>query len=140
MSAPVRWTSFARAALIGAVAGVAACAQSTPEYQAKVVLLEKLTRFVEWPGQPFANRAFVLILAGMALATMTSTAMASFVPAYMQRTLARSPLQVGLILGLIMALVCLVSWVTAPVVNFVRYLAASPRLRRVRTRETNTPG
>ena len=64
MSAPVRWTSFARAALIGAVAGVAACAQSTPEYQAKVVLLEKLTRFVEWPGQPFANRAFVLAVVG----------------------------------------------------------------------------
>jgi multidrug efflux pump subunit AcrA (membrane-fusion protein) len=39
-----------------------------------------------------------------------------------------------LILGIIMALVCLVSWVTAPVVNFIRYLAAGPQLRRVRAR------
>ena len=30
------------------------------------MLLEKLTRFVEWPGQPFANRAFVLAVVGSA--------------------------------------------------------------------------
>ncbi len=39
-----------------------------------------------------------------------------------------------LIIGLIMAAVCLISWVTVPVIKFVKYLAASPRLTRVRGR------
>lgn len=39
-----------------------------------------------------------------------------------------------LILGLVMAGVCLVSWVSVPVGRFVYYLAASPRLQRVRWR------
>jgi len=39
-----------------------------------------------------------------------------------------------LILGLIMALVCLISWVTVPTGKFIHYLAASPRLDRVRWR------
>ena len=39
-----------------------------------------------------------------------------------------------LIIGLVMAAVCLISWVTVPVVRFVRYLASSPQLDRVRTR------
>lgn len=39
-----------------------------------------------------------------------------------------------LIIGIVMALVCLVSWVTVPAVKFVRYLASSPRLDRVRPR------
>ena len=39
-----------------------------------------------------------------------------------------------LIIGMIMALVCLVSWVTVPAFRFIRYLAASPRLQRVRLR------
>lgn len=45
--------------------GAAACwAQATPEYQAKVILLEKLTRFVDWPGQPQGERPFVLGVLG----------------------------------------------------------------------------
>ena len=39
-----------------------------------------------------------------------------------------------LILGLIMAAVCAVSWVTVPVGRFLYYLATSPRLERVRPR------
>ena len=39
-----------------------------------------------------------------------------------------------LILGLVMAGVCLVSWVTVPAGKFLYYLAASPRLQRVRLR------
>ncbi len=39
-----------------------------------------------------------------------------------------------LIIGLIMAGACLISWVTVPVVRFVRYLATSPQLDRVRSR------
>jgi putative peptide zinc metalloprotease protein len=39
-----------------------------------------------------------------------------------------------LLLGIIMAVVCAISWVTVPVVQFVRYLASSPRLARVRLR------
>lgn len=39
-----------------------------------------------------------------------------------------------LIIGIVMALVCLISWVTVPAVRFVRYLASSPRLDRVRAR------
>ena len=41
-----------------------------------------------------------------------------------------------LIIGLIMALVCLISWITVPIFRFLHYLAASPRLQRVRTRAT----
>ncbi len=39
-----------------------------------------------------------------------------------------------LIIGIVMALVCLISWVTVPVITFIRYLATNPRLDRVRTR------
>lgn len=39
-----------------------------------------------------------------------------------------------LILGLVMAAICLISWVTVPVGKFLHYLAASPRLNRVRPR------
>jgi putative peptide zinc metalloprotease protein len=39
-----------------------------------------------------------------------------------------------LLLGIVMAAVCLVSWVTVPVGKFLRYLASSPRLQRVRWR------
>jgi putative peptide zinc metalloprotease protein len=39
-----------------------------------------------------------------------------------------------LIIGLVMGVVCLISWVTVPVVRFVRYLSASPQLDRVRAR------
>ena len=53
-----------------AVAGAALLAgapcpavQVTPEYQAKVVLMDKLTRFVDWPrAEP--NRSFVLAVLG----------------------------------------------------------------------------
>jgi putative peptide zinc metalloprotease protein len=39
-----------------------------------------------------------------------------------------------LIIGIVMAVVCLISWVTVPVARFVRYLATSPKLDRVRSR------
>jgi putative peptide zinc metalloprotease protein len=39
-----------------------------------------------------------------------------------------------LIVGLIMAAACLVSWAVAPVVRFIKYLSASPKLDRVRPR------
>ncbi len=39
-----------------------------------------------------------------------------------------------LIIGLIMAGVCLISWVTVPLIKFIQYLAASPRLVRARGR------
>jgi putative peptide zinc metalloprotease protein len=39
-----------------------------------------------------------------------------------------------LLLGIVMALICLISWVTVPLGKFVYYLAASPRLDRVRLR------
>jgi putative peptide zinc metalloprotease protein len=39
-----------------------------------------------------------------------------------------------LIIGLVMAAVCLISWVTVPVIRFVRYLSSSPQLDRVRAR------
>lgn len=39
-----------------------------------------------------------------------------------------------LIIGLVMAAACLVSWLVAPTVRFVNYLATSPRLQRVRSR------
>jgi putative peptide zinc metalloprotease protein len=43
-----------------------------------------------------------------------------------------------LLLGLIMAAVCLISWVTVPVGKFIHYLASSPRLERVRARSVAT--
>lgn len=39
-----------------------------------------------------------------------------------------------LIIGLVMAAVCLISWVTVPLIKFVTYLGNSPRLDRVRGR------
>jgi putative peptide zinc metalloprotease protein len=39
-----------------------------------------------------------------------------------------------LVIGMIMAAVCLVSWVTVPVIRFGRYLTTSPQLDRVRSR------
>ena len=39
-------------------------AQATPEYQAKVVLMDKLTRFVDWPAGGDPNRPFVLAVLG----------------------------------------------------------------------------
>jgi len=39
-----------------------------------------------------------------------------------------------LVLGIIMALVCLISWAIVPAARFLHYLAASPRLQRVRWR------
>ncbi|HZV32957.1 MAG TPA: hypothetical protein VFB72_00135 [Verrucomicrobiae bacterium] len=43
-----------------------------------------------------------------------------------------------LLLGIIMAAVCAVSWVTVPVGRFIHYLATSPRLERIRWRATAT--
>jgi putative peptide zinc metalloprotease protein len=39
-----------------------------------------------------------------------------------------------LIIGMVMAAVCLISWAVVPVVRFIKYLAANPRLDRVRAR------
>jgi putative peptide zinc metalloprotease protein len=39
-----------------------------------------------------------------------------------------------LIIGIVMAAICLISWAVVPVVRFIKYLGASPRLDRVRTR------
>lgn len=39
-----------------------------------------------------------------------------------------------LIIGIVMAIVCAISWVTVPLVRFVKYLSSSPKLERVRTR------
>ena len=39
-----------------------------------------------------------------------------------------------LIIGIVMAVVCLISWAVVPAVRFVKYLAANPRLDRVRPR------
>ncbi|MEI7533481.1 MAG: biotin/lipoyl-binding protein [Verrucomicrobiae bacterium] len=39
-----------------------------------------------------------------------------------------------LIIGIVMAVVCLISWAIVPVVRFIKYLAANPRLDRVRPR------
>ena len=61
MRLPGRMIALAATALFGAAA---ACAQSTPEYQAKVILLEKLTRFVDWPAQANQDRPFVLAVVG----------------------------------------------------------------------------
>jgi hypothetical protein len=61
MSCRGRSLSLAGAVLLGA----AYCsAQSTPEYQAKVVLLEKLTRFVDWPARATTAPSFVLGVVG----------------------------------------------------------------------------
>jgi len=51
-----------RAGLLGAALGLAA--QSVPEYQSKLVLMDKLTRFVEWPSAANPDRAFVLAVLG----------------------------------------------------------------------------
>ncbi|MEQ1859753.1 MAG: hypothetical protein ABMA13_07455 [Chthoniobacteraceae bacterium] len=39
-----------------------------------------------------------------------------------------------LLIGIVMAVVCAISWVTVPVIKLVKYLGASPRLERVRSR------
>jgi putative peptide zinc metalloprotease protein len=39
-----------------------------------------------------------------------------------------------LIIGIVMAAICLVSWAIVPVVRFIKYLASNPRLDRVRHR------
>jgi len=39
-----------------------------------------------------------------------------------------------LVIGIVMAIVCLISWVTVPIIKLVRYLASNPRLERVRWR------
>jgi putative peptide zinc metalloprotease protein len=39
-----------------------------------------------------------------------------------------------LIIGIVMAIVCAISWVTVPLVRFVKYLSSSPKLERVRSR------
>lgn len=39
-----------------------------------------------------------------------------------------------LIIGILMAVICLISWVTVPIIKLFRYLASSPRLDRVRPR------
>ena len=39
-----------------------------------------------------------------------------------------------LIIGIVMALICLISWGVVPVFRFIKYLAGSPRLDRVRSR------
>jgi len=52
-------------ALAAALLGPAAAwAQATPEYQAKVVLLDKLTRFVDWPSPAAPGQPFVLAVVG----------------------------------------------------------------------------
>jgi hypothetical protein len=51
--------SLLAAALLG---GMGAMAQPAPEYQAKVVLLDKLTRFVTWPQS--ASRPFLIGVLG----------------------------------------------------------------------------
>jgi hypothetical protein len=50
------------ALLLGAAQ--AAVAQAAPEYQAKIVLLDKLTRFVDWPPGAGRGRDFVLAVLG----------------------------------------------------------------------------
>jgi hypothetical protein len=44
--------------------GPAAVAQAAPEYQAKIALMDKLTRFVDWPQGAIQGRAFVLGVLG----------------------------------------------------------------------------
>lgn len=41
-----------------------------------------------------------------------------------------------LIIGIVMAIVCLISWVTVPIVKLCKYLSSSPKLERVRWRAT----
>jgi len=57
---------LARAAAVATILAAQACsaAQATPEYQVKVVLLDKLTRFVDWPSGGNPGRAFVLAVLG----------------------------------------------------------------------------
>ncbi len=43
-----------------------------------------------------------------------------------------------LILGVILTIICIISWIIAPLVRFVIYLASSPRLERVRPRAVGT--
>lgn len=45
-----------------------------------------------------------------------------------------------LIIGIVMAIVCLISWVTVPIIKLIRYLSESPRLERVRWRATAVTG
>jgi len=56
------WSWLGGALLLGAA--VCAGAQSTPEYQAKVILMDKLTRFVDWPPRAVARDVFVLAVLG----------------------------------------------------------------------------
>ena len=39
-----------------------------------------------------------------------------------------------LIIGIVMAIACLISWAVVPVVQFIKYLASNPRIERVRSR------
>lgn len=48
------------ALVLAGACGPAARAQAAPEHQAKIVLMDKLTRFVEWP--PGAGRAGAFVL------------------------------------------------------------------------------
>jgi hypothetical protein len=61
MSFPGRSLTMAGAILLGTAFG---SAQSTPEYQAKVILMEKLTRFVDWPAPAATTPPFVLGVVG----------------------------------------------------------------------------
>jgi len=45
-----------------------------------------------------------------------------------------------LLLGIIMAVVCFISWVTVPTVRFVQYLSSSPKLERKRLRAISVSG
>jgi putative peptide zinc metalloprotease protein len=45
-----------------------------------------------------------------------------------------------LIIGIVMAIACAISWIVVPVVRFVKYLCASPRLDRVRPRALAVSG
>jgi len=49
---------------LGALLGVACLAQPAPEYQVKVVLLDKLTRFVTWPPEGATGRPFLIGVLG----------------------------------------------------------------------------
>ena len=63
MAAP-GWRAWLAGGALLAGAAVGAPAQSTPEYQAKVILMDKLTRFVDWPGGAAPRDAFVLAVLG----------------------------------------------------------------------------
>lgn len=45
-----------------------------------------------------------------------------------------------LIIGIVMAIACAISWIVVPVVRFVKYLSSSPRLDRVRPRALAVSG